>query len=66
MLHWSDIDDIVEALEEAYPEEDIPENSLNALKDMILHLDEFGDQDEIDEHILQQIMESWIELRMNN
>ncbi|MDP5110626.1 MAG: Fe-S cluster assembly protein IscX [Rickettsiaceae bacterium] len=63
-MHWSDIEEIIVGLEEAYAEEEIPEYNLEYLKEMVLSLAEFEDQEiEVSEDNLKQIMESWIELR---
>lgn len=62
-MHWSDIEEIIVGLEEAYAEEEIPEYNLEYLKEMVLSLAEFEDQEiEVSEDNLKQIMESWIEL----
>lgn len=63
-MHWSDIEEIIAGLEEAYAEEEIPEYDLEYLKEMVLSLAEFEDQEvEVSEDKLKQIAESWIELR---
>lgn len=43
-MHWSDIEEIIAGLEEAYAEEEIPEYDLEYLKEMVLSLAEFEDQ----------------------
>ena len=53
-MHWSDIEEIVENLEETYSEEEIPnENDLLYLKEMVLSLSDFEDHEvEVDsEHL---------------
>lgn len=63
-MHWSDIEEIIAGLEEAYAEEEIPEYDLEYLKEMVLSLAEFEDQEvEVSEDKLKHIAESWIELR---
>lgn len=63
-MHWSDIEEIIAGLEEAYAEEEIPEYDLEYLKEMVLSLAEFEDQEvEVSEDKLKRIAESWIELR---
>jgi len=63
-MHWEDIDDIVDALEETYADEEIPENDLPYLKEMVLSLSDFEDHEvEVDNQRLKQIMEHWLELR---
>ena len=46
VMHWSDIEEIATGLEEAYAEEEIPEYNLGYLKEMVLSLPEFEDQEE--------------------
>lgn len=63
-MHWSDIEEIATGLEEEYAEEEIPEYNLGYLKEMVLSLPEFEDQEvEVSDDNLKQILESWIELR---
>lgn len=63
-MHWNDIDDIVDALEETYGDEEIPENDLPYLKEMVLSLPDFEDHEvEVDSQRLKQIMEHWLEIR---
>ncbi len=65
MMHWNDIEEIVENLEETYSEEEIPnENDLLYLKEMVLSLNDFDDHEiEVDQEHLKRIMEYWLELR---
>jgi FeS assembly protein IscX len=64
-MHWSDIEEIVENLEETYSEEEIPnENDLLYLKEMVLSLSDFEDHEvEVDSEHLKRIMEYWLDLR---
>jgi FeS assembly protein IscX len=64
-MHWNDIEEIVENLEETYSEEEIPnENDLLYLKEMVLSLNDFDDHEiEVDQEHLKRIMEYWLELR---
>ena len=64
-MHWSDIEEIVAGLEETYNGEEIPgDDNLEYLKEMVLSLADFEDQEvEVSKDNLKQIMESWIELR---
>ena len=65
MMHWNDIEEIVENLEETYSDEEIPnENDLLYLKEMVLSLNDFDDHEiEVDQEHLKRIMEYWLELR---
>ncbi len=63
-MHWNDIEEIAEALEDAYSEEEIPEYNLPYLKEMVYSLSQFEDHEiEVDDSILKQIIENWLELR---
>jgi len=63
-MHWSDIEEIVEALEEAYSEEEIPEHNLPYLLEMVLSLHNFEDHEiEVSDSTLKKIAEAWIEVR---
>ncbi len=62
-MHWNDIEDIVEALEDNFSDEDFPDN-LSYLKEMVYSLQGFDDYEvEVDEEILKQILETWMEGR---
>ena len=63
-MHWSDIENIVDQLETAYLEEEIPEYDLPYIKEMVLSLHEFDDHEvDVNNSTLKQILESWIDLR---
>lgn len=63
-MHWSDIEEIVEDLEETYADEEVPEHNLAYLKEMVLSLDNFEDHEvEVDDTRLKQVVEHWLELR---
>lgn len=63
-MHWNDIEQIAEALEDNYSEEEIPEHNLLYLTEMVLSLPDFEDHEvEVEDVILKQIIEAWIELR---
>ena len=63
-MHWSDIEELAIQLEEAYAEEEVPEYNLEYLKEMVLSLHDFEDQEvEVTDNNLKQILEAWIELR---
>ena len=46
-MHWTDIEEIAEGLEETYSDEEIPERNLSYLKEMVLSLSNFSVKDEI-------------------
>lgn len=55
-MHWSNIEEIIVGLEEAYAEEEIPEYNLEYLKEMVLSLAEFEDQEiEVSEDNLSKL-----------
>ena len=63
-MHWSDIEELVNGLEESYAEEEIPDYSLSYLKEMVLSLSDFEDQEvEVENDHLKKILECWIDLR---
>ncbi len=63
-MHWSNIEELAVELEESYAEEEIPEYNLSYLKEMVLSLADFEDQEvEVSDDNLKQILESWIEYR---
>jgi FeS assembly protein IscX len=63
-MRWNDIEDIVEALEEAYPDEEIEDLRFEDLHDLIVTLHEFEDDPEkATDRILEAIQDGWIELR---
>jgi FeS assembly protein IscX len=63
-MHWSDIEELVNGLEESYAEEEIPDYSLGYLKEMVLTLSDFEDQEvEVENDHLKKILECWIDLR---
>ena len=62
-MQWSDKQEIIDSLEESYPDDEIPEYDLSYLKEMILNLPEFDDhQTEVSDDVLELILEGWIEL----
>jgi len=63
-MHWTDIEEVAEALEETYSDEEIPERNLSYLKEMVLSLSNFEDHEvEVDDDLLNQIIEHWLEIR---
>ncbi|WP_353287911.1 Fe-S cluster assembly protein IscX [Wolbachia endosymbiont (group B) of Gerris lacustris] len=63
-MKWLDIEDIAEALEEKFPNEDIISIRFTELKKKILDLKEFDDNEKhCNEKILEAIQAAWIEER---
>lgn len=66
-MRWEEIDLIIEALEEHYPDVDIDEISLSDIYDLILDLQDFSDDpDNITEASLKRIREAWSDFRAEN
>ncbi len=64
---WSDIETIITALEENYPDEEVKGIRLIELYDIIISLEEFCDDHErYDSTVLKAIREGWIDLRNDN
>lgn len=60
-MKWLDIEDIAEALEEKFPNEDIISIRFTELKKKILDLKEFDDNEKhCNEKILEAIQATWI------
>ncbi|MES2215252.1 MAG: Fe-S cluster assembly protein IscX [Pseudomonadota bacterium] len=63
-MHWNDLEDIAEALEENYPDEDIEDLRLVDLHDLVITLHEFNDDPEkSQDRVLEAILDIWTELR---
>ncbi|WP_353286757.1 Fe-S cluster assembly protein IscX [Wolbachia endosymbiont (group A) of Anthophora plumipes] len=63
-MKWLDIEDIVEALEEKFPDENIINIGFTELKKKVLSLEEFDDDEKrCNEKILEAIQAAWIEER---
>lgn len=63
-MHWSDIEEIAERLEEEYSDEEIPEHNLSYLKEMVFSISEFEDHEvEVDDVTLKKVIEHWLEIR---
>jgi FeS assembly protein IscX len=62
-MRWNDIEDIAEALEGYYPDEEIEAIRLADLHDLIITLNEFDDALDSNDRILEAIREAWLELR---
>lgn len=60
-MKWLDIEDIAEALEEKFPNEDIIIIRFTELKRKVLDLEEFDDDEKYcNEQILEAIQAAWI------
>ena len=60
-MKWLDIEDIAEALEEKFPNEDIISVRFTELKRKVLNLEEFDDDEKYcNEKILEAIQAAWI------
>ncbi|NUY39500.1 Fe-S cluster assembly protein IscX [Wolbachia endosymbiont of Litomosoides brasiliensis] len=63
-MKWLDIEDIAEALEEKFPSEDIINIRFTKLKEKVLNLEGFSDDEKrCNEKILEAIQAAWIEER---
>lgn len=63
-MHWNDLEEIAEALEENYQDEDIEDLRLVDLYDLIVTLNEFDDDPEkSNDRVLEVILDMWIEIR---
>ncbi len=66
-MQWNEVRAIVEALEEAYPDAEIEQTSLQDLYDLILDLQDFSDDPEnVKQSELKKIHEAWIDFRLEN
>lgn len=64
-MKWLDIEDVVEALEEKFPDENIINIRFTELKKKVLSLEEFDDDEKrCNEKILEAIQAAWIEERL--
>ncbi|MFL3876130.1 Fe-S cluster assembly protein IscX [Wolbachia endosymbiont of Trichogramma kaykai] len=60
-MKWLDIEDVAEALEEKFPDEDIITIRFTELKRKVLDLEEFDDDEKYcNEKILEAIQAAWI------
>ncbi|MCC2646212.1 MAG: hypothetical protein K0R02_277 [Rickettsiaceae bacterium] len=63
-MQWSDIEEIVEALEENYADIEVSALKLSKLHKLIIELPEFDDApDAATQSILEEIHEAWLDLR---
>lgn len=66
-MQWSDIEEIVDNLEENFPEEDIYELKAADIEEMVRSLNDFEDQEtQVTKKILNDILEAWMEFREEN
>lgn len=64
IMRWNNIQELVHALEENYPDEEISSLTTQDVYDFVLSLAEFEDDPEhFDEKRLAAILEHWLELR---
>lgn len=66
-MRWDNIKEIVENLEENYPDEEPSEVSLAYLEEMVRSLNEFEDHDiPVRKERLKEIWENWNDFREQN
>ncbi|WP_341808019.1 Fe-S cluster assembly protein IscX [Wolbachia endosymbiont (group E) of Neria commutata] len=64
-MKWLDVEDIAEALEEKFPDEDIMSIRFTDLKKKVLSLENFNDDEKrCNEKILEAIQAAWINERL--
>lgn len=64
-MKWLDIEDIVEALEDKFPDKDIMCIRFTELKKKVLSLEDFDDDEKrCNEKILEAIQAAWFEERL--
>lgn len=59
----SDIQKIIESLEEEHPEKDVENLDPEEIYDIILELDIFEDVFEINDEVLERVQNGWLKLR---
>jgi FeS assembly protein IscX len=63
-MHWNDVEEIAEALEENYSDEEASELKLSEIEEMVRSLSEFEDHDvDVTRTRLKEIQEAWLDLR---
>lgn len=63
-MHWNDIEEIAEALEENYHDEKIEKLKLHDLHELVISLEDFDDdRDYYGDRVLNAILEAWMEIR---
>jgi len=66
-MRWTDIEDIVDALEEHYHDEEVETIRLADLHDLVITLNEFEDDPEkSNDRVLEALRDAWLELRASN
>lgn len=66
-MKWHDIETIAESLELKHSSEILNEIDYNDLYELIIHLDDFDDKEDMyDEEIYEEILLHWEELRQLN
>ncbi|NRB10751.1 MAG: hypothetical protein HRU35_03955 [Rickettsiaceae bacterium] len=61
-----ELSELIESLEATYSDEEIPEDDLPLIKEMILSLEDFHEEYDLEienENVLNFILEQWIEKR---
>jgi len=63
-MRWNNLEQIVEALEATYPDEEIDDLRFEDLQDLVTTLNDFDDDPEkVNERILEAILDAWIDYR---
>lgn len=63
-MRWNNVEEIVDELEENYPEIELDDLSLTDLEDMVKSLSDFEDHETIvTKKLLNGILEAWLEYR---
>jgi FeS assembly protein IscX len=63
-MRWNNVEEIVDGLEENYPEIELDDLSLTDLEDMVKSLSDFEDHETIvTKKLLNGILEAWLEYR---
>ena len=63
-MRWNDVESIVEALEETYPDEEIDDLRFEEVHDLVITLNDFDDDPEqSNDRALEVILDTWLEYR---
>jgi FeS assembly protein IscX len=63
-MHWEDVEEIAEHLEENYSDEDIEGLKLSEVEEMVRSLSDFEDHDEeVSRERLKEVVEAWLKIR---
>ena len=66
-MRWNDTEQLAQALEENYPDEDLDYLNIHNVEDLILALSDFEDDPEdVTDRALQLAKEEWAHLREKN